>query len=154
VYFASMGMVLSFSRILVAARVSREKIVYAAVVVLVCWFSVLTVKRSQVWAGDPAAFYESTLAYHPSNPQLHYNLANVYACQGSFSLSELEYKTALALNPGQARCLSNLCSLYIRWGKHDKAVDACERALAIDPDLAFARENLLQARILQRVPPR
>lgn len=146
-YCASCGLAAACARLIRRAyRVHRAAIPWM-LAVLACTLSFLTVRRTLVWAGDPARFFEETLRYHPHNAQLHYNLANAYAARGAWELAELEYCTVMALAPGHARCLNNLCAMYIRREKFDKAVDACSRALAIDPGLRMAQENLIRARV-------
>ena len=143
-YLAVMGMILAVCSFLLKAAVYRNAklIVYIVLILVACFFSGLTVKRNELWAGNPVNFYKDLLWYHPANASIHYNLANAYFQQDLCGEAIKEYQTVVFLNPAHLYARNNLCNAYVKCSKFDQAVSACEELIKINPYIFKAYYNL------------
>lgn len=78
----------------------------------------------------------------PSEPALHFNLANTLGKLSRYEESESHFLLATNLDPGNANYWANLGVLYHRWRKYEQAEKSYLHALKLNPTLKSAQDNL------------
>jgi tetratricopeptide (TPR) repeat protein len=112
-----------------------------AVVVLVAFYSALTVGQNNYWR-DGINFYRQMLRYAPTSSRLYNNLAKAYHDAGkNDELIEI-LKSAIGLQPDNALAYNNLGNAYKGAGRFQEAADAYQQAIKIDPAHAGPYYNL------------
>jgi hypothetical protein len=76
------------------------------------------------------------------NPELHYNLGNLYKKKGKLDEAIGEYEKALSIQPELADAIDMLALVYMTRGEYEKAVSLFERVAELQPDNAGAYYNI------------
>lgn len=87
-------------------------------------------------------FLIKAAALNPSNPDVHYNLAN--ALQGGRRYDEalISYRRSLDLNPRNADAYNNLGTTLLQKGELDEAITSYQRAISMSSDNGLIYNNL------------
>ncbi|XP_037779061.1 protein O-mannosyl-transferase TMTC4-like [Penaeus monodon] len=85
---------------------------------------------------------DKALRHLPSEPALHFNLANTLGKLSRYEESESHFLLATNLDPGNANYWANLGVLYHRWRKYEQAEKSYLHALKLNPTLKSAQDNL------------
>jgi hypothetical protein len=146
---------------------TKTKLVYAFIIILLCIYAGLTIKRNFDWKSDVTLFsHDAHIANH-TNITLELNAGSALYAAGKYdeALEHIDY--AVELDPN--RCLTYITQAYIYEGKKDleNAKDAYKHAIQINPlcegallnysTLIAYTENPIQARdyvlrLMQRYP--
>ncbi|KAK6196139.1 hypothetical protein SNE40_001423 [Patella caerulea] len=78
----------------------------------------------------------------PREPQIQFNLANIYGKLEKYVESEQFFLNAIREEQNNSKFHLNLGVLYHRWGKYDKAINAYNSALKLDPNNPTIHENM------------
>lgn len=142
----------------------KKQVFFALVIVSL--FSVLTVKRNQVWH-DELSLWTDTLRKAPNSPRAHYAMGTVYASKDRLDEAIQEYEESIRISPyfpeafnalglayykkgmkkeGEEAIIaaSNVRGLinYYKKGLVEDATQHYKKALEIDPSHRDARYNL------------
>jgi len=143
VYLASIGIFLSVASLLTNIKPRSTRVIfYPLFILIICFYGMLTIKRNELWAGNPIYFYKDILRHNASDIIVHYNLANVCFEQKLYAEAEEEYKRAISLDSHFADAHNSLCNMYVELGKLDQAIDECKEAIKIKPHFYLAHYNL------------
>lgn len=145
-YLASVGFFIIISQFRFW-RLRRNKII---LVLLILFFSTITMQRNNVWRDD-ISIYKDTLKYKPNDYKLHYNLGNSYLRRGLLDKAEREYRLVLQLSPEYAYGLNNLGLALERKGKVEESYMYYKKASVIDPDFDIAKKNILRLEFIGSV---
>ena len=77
---------------------------------------------------------ESKLTAHPSDPLIHYDLANLYSRRDRLGEAKIHYQQTLELDPGHHGALEGLASVNAMTGDYDKAISLFQKAIAQQPE--------------------
>jgi len=88
---------------------------------------------------EAEAAYKEAIAKSPSIPQLHHNLAIVYAQKKDFPAAEAEYQKAMEVDPNYTEAFLGLANLYLASNQLPKAQEMAQKAVAAHPDDAKAQ---------------
>jgi Flp pilus assembly protein TadD len=83
-------------------------------------------------AGAAIDYLKRSLDRHAAQPEVHNNLANIYAQRGNFELAEQHYRQALRLQPNFQNALKNL-GLLLQETEPEAALPPLQQAVDIDP---------------------
>ncbi|MEX2090621.1 MAG: tetratricopeptide repeat protein [Candidatus Paceibacterota bacterium] len=124
-------------------KIIRYKAVLITLVILVGFFSVLSIGRNLAW-GNRITFYEDILKYNPNTVRIINNLGNAYAAEGELQKAAEMYERAIQLPDGQAfaQPYYNLANTYRDQNKPEEAAKMYAKAIEIDPSFPFAYKNL------------
>jgi tetratricopeptide (TPR) repeat protein len=86
--------------------------------------------------------FEEEVKQNPSDPNNHYNLANVYAAEGKHVEAIEEYKKVLAANPKDADSLTRMALALSKLNRVDEAFKALDQAAKLDPKNAAVQYEL------------
>jgi tetratricopeptide (TPR) repeat protein len=104
-------------------------------------------RRAQI-EGDPAGAIEAltqALRFSPNDPNIHKELASVYAAQGRADDAFCELMAALLIDRRDAGAHSAIGQLYLDSGRDGEAVAAFNRALELMPNYYETRYALATA---------
>ena len=90
---------------------------------------------------DAIVFLKRSLARAPNQPEVHNNLANVYAKLNEGTLAETHYRQALALRPNFQDALKNLGLLLLSTDP-DSAMATLRQAIELEPSDVVALTGL------------
>lgn len=110
-------------------------------VVIVCFFSILAVQRSNVW-NDEYSLWSDTIKKSPGNSRAHYGLGTAYASKGMMDKAIQEYKEAIRLAPYNPEAYNSLGLVFYKKGMYVEAASLYRSALQNDPAERDARYNL------------
>jgi len=82
------------------------------------------------------------LEARPDLPQIHQNLAYIYARRKEWAKAEASYLAALELQPGSSKLMTSLAKVYLDAGEDEKAMEMLSRAASADAADATAQFNL------------
>jgi Tfp pilus assembly protein PilF len=77
--------------------------------------------------------YRKALSAHPDDPDLHFNLAQVYLARGKDAEAIEAFERSAKLNPNDSGAIDRLGALYAEKGEWGKAVDAYTQLALLDP---------------------
>lgn len=109
---------------------------------------VIGVARLAQIEGDPAGAIEAltqALRFNPNDPNIHKELASVYAAQGRADDAFCELMAALLIDRRDAGAHSAIGQLYLDAGRDREAVAAFDRALVLMPSYYETRYALATA---------
>ena len=109
---------------------------------------VIGIARLAQVEGDPAGAIEAltqALRLNPNDPNIHKELASVYAAQGRADDAFCELMAALLIDRRDAEAHSAIGQLYLDSGRDAEAVAAFNRALELMPDYYETRYALATA---------
>jgi tetratricopeptide (TPR) repeat protein len=81
---------------------------------------------------DAITIGTQALQHLPNDPQINYQVANIYGKKEKYRESERHFLRAIKVKES-ALFQTNLGVLYHRWGKYSKAEKAYVRSLELDP---------------------
>jgi tetratricopeptide (TPR) repeat protein len=81
---------------------------------------------------------ERKLSTYPSDPLIHYDLANLYLRRERLSEAKIHYQKSLALDPGRNGALERLAAVNAMTGKYGEAISLFEEVIARQPEKADA----------------
>ncbi|MFH0839261.1 MAG: tetratricopeptide repeat protein [Candidatus Omnitrophota bacterium] len=144
-YLPSIGCMLCISSLVVrfasSKKLSRNILIIFLVMAVTC-YSLLTVRRNNVWAGDAGEFYKDILRYNPYEDRIHNLLGNVYLGKEKFDEALGEYAKSLALNPDNPDIYYNIGNLYYKQNKLSEAEEEFRQAIKLAPRYVQAHNNL------------
>ncbi|XP_047494234.1 protein O-mannosyl-transferase TMTC4-like [Penaeus chinensis] len=108
----------------------------------VAWTNMLILLDSQGLYQSAIDVADKALRHLPSEPALHFNLANTLGKLSRYEESESHFLLATNLDPGNANYWANLGVLYHRWRKYEQAEKSYLHALKLNPTLKSAQDNL------------
>ena len=109
--------------------------------VLVSFFSALSVKRNIIW-GDPIRFFEDILKYEPDGARINNNLGNLYYDKGDKAMAEEYYWKAVSVEDNFPQPHFNLGSILESRNDTRGAIVEFEKAINIDPNFPYAYQKL------------
>lgn len=113
-----------------------------ALVAVVAWFSVLTVKRNIVW-GDPIKFFQEIVdKYEPESARINNNLGNMFFDKGEIEKAVEYYQKSVASNDTFPQPYYNLGSILYARGDIRGAQASFEKAIEIDPYFVYGYQGL------------
>jgi tetratricopeptide (TPR) repeat protein len=86
--------------------------------------------------------WKKALELSPSEPLVHFNLANALREMGRGEEAIMHYERALEVSPDHAEAHNNLGNALVRRGRLDEAITHFEKALETNPDNFRAHTNL------------
>lgn len=142
-YVPLIGFNLIVARYLIglAQNQKLKGIAIMAMIGLLCFYSVLTIRQNTYW-NNGINFYQRMLHYAPNSSRLYNNLAKAYHDAGKNDELIKILKSAIQLQPTNALAHNNLGNAYKGIGKIDEAVASYKQAIAIDPMHAGPYYNL------------
>lgn len=94
---------------------------------------------------EAKVIFKQILAIQPKNPNAHFDLGNVYLCQGKYVEAIDLYEEAIKLGLSDKHTLTyyfNLSMCYIGLGRNKEAIYCLKQCLDINPDYAEAKDLL------------
>lgn len=127
----------------------NKKISLAVLIVLISFFSFLTIRRNFDWH-DPITFYEKNLKYTPNSYIQHNNLGMAYASAGRHQEAIKEYQTAISLADVYPQVHYNLGNSLVSINNLKEAEKEYYKAIKISPSFSLPYLNLLKLAILDQ----
>ena len=109
---------------------------------LVCFYSYLTIRQNRDYWQEPIIFYERTLQYSPDSTRMYNNLAVEYSRRGRYQEAAALYQKALAIDPSLARVYNNVAMAKRYIGKPQEIIALLEKSIELDPTSAKTYNNL------------
>ncbi len=95
------------------------------------------------------ALYTQQLAVNPEQPEIHFQLGNLYVKKQQWELAIKSYEQAIKFNPQLIKAYSYLARLYdTKFNDNDKSVDYWYQAIKLNPDGITADKYLILGNIL------
>jgi tetratricopeptide (TPR) repeat protein len=144
-YLPLAGLVMSSASLAVwffSTRKISVKIMAVVLALATSYYAVMTFNRNNIWAGDPALFYENALRHNPYEDRLYNVLGNVYYDRGEFDMALLKYEKSLQLNPKNPTTYYNIGTAHYKQNKLAEAVASFNAALACSPEYTEVYNNL------------
>ncbi|MGD1075202.1 MAG: tetratricopeptide repeat protein [Thermodesulfovibrionales bacterium] len=126
---------------LVEGKLSFQKTMLPACVLILIIFTYATYSRNVVWQ-DKTTLWEDTVKKAPFNARAHNSLGFAYSSEGFIDKAMEQYQIAIRLKPDYAEPQNNLANSYESKGLIDKAIEHYLLALRLHPDYADAHFNL------------
>ncbi len=114
------------------------------IVLIVCTFSVLSIKRNIIWSNEVLLF-RSIVEDHPENVEMRLNLGNSYMNEGDLDSALGEYRSALRLKPESANVRNALGLAYLRMGLTQRSIEEFTLGVEYGPDRGDIYSNLAVA---------
>lgn len=93
--------------------------------------------------------YTQQLAVNPEQPEIHFQLGNLYARQQQWKLAIQSYEQAIKFNPQLIKAYFYLANIYeTKIKNHDKSADYWYRAIKLNPSWATADKYITLGNIL------
>jgi len=127
----------------------NKKISLTVLIVLISFFSLLTIKRNLDWR-DPITFYEKNLKYTPNSYIQHNNLGMAYANAGRYQEAVKEYQAAISLADIYPQVHYNLGNSLASVNKLKEAEEEYYKAIKISPSFSLPYLNLLKLAVLDK----
>ncbi|XP_067014529.2 protein O-mannosyl-transferase TMTC4 isoform X2 [Anabrus simplex] len=108
----------------------------------VAWSNMIIMLDSIGESAKAETVAHEALSVLPTEPSLHFNLANTLGKAGRFAEAEKHFAAAISYDLRNPVYYTNLGVLYHRWKKYDKAEGLYLRALELNPNLQSAKDNL------------
>jgi protein O-mannosyl-transferase len=109
-----------------------KKISRVAIIVILVFYSFLSVSRNSAWKND-AALWSEIAKWYPDNHFAHYGLGAVYLKSGQVDKAMEELKISLRLNPGEANAHNLLAGCYAAKQMWGPAIREYENTLEFKP---------------------
>ncbi|MBI9089879.1 MAG: tetratricopeptide repeat protein [Desulfobacterium sp.] len=145
-YLPAVGLFLLFTYFFITffSGLTSEKLKKLGVnlfpVILIIFFSVMTVQRNRVWQNSETLWLDC-IEKEP-NVLAYIAIGQVLAKQNRLDEALANVKKALKINPAEKRVHSDLGVIYSRMKRFDLALKHLKLALEIDPDFFDAQYNL------------
>ncbi|MBN1405786.1 MAG: tetratricopeptide repeat protein [Candidatus Omnitrophica bacterium] len=142
-YVPSIGFFLILSSVITQlyARRNFKMPVASFAVVLILFYSALTVRQNNYWH-DPVNFYERTLRLYPYSARAYHNLAILYKNHGKTDKAIDCYKKAISVQPDYSPPYNNLGLLYGELGERAKAIAYLQKAIKLKKNCVNAYNSL------------
>lgn len=127
----------------------NKKISLAVLILFICFFSFLTVRRNLDWR-EPITFYQKNLKYTPNSYIQHNNLGMAYAEAGQTEAAIKEYKTAIAIADIYPQVHYNLGNALVAVNKLDEAEAEYYKSIKISPSFTLPYINLLNLSLFEK----
>lgn len=114
------------------------------IVLIVCMFSILSIKRNIIWANEVLLF-RSIVENHPENVEMRLNLGNSYMNEGDLDDALKEYRIALHLAPDSADVRNALGLAYLRMGLTQQSIEEFTLGVEYGPDRGDIYSNMAVA---------
>ena len=119
----------------------RRSLVAAAFVVVLCLYTVKTVKQEAVWK-DSISLWNHELSLYPYQLPAFYNSrGNAYEKMGKTALALADYETTVKLDPTYALAYRNRGDIYQERGELKRAMEEYSMAVRLDPSMDEAWYN-------------
>ncbi|MGK7909738.1 MAG: tetratricopeptide repeat protein [Synechococcus sp.] len=89
---------------------------------------------------DSMGYYAKALQIQPNSPEVHANLATLYAKRKKWNRAAEHYQKAIEVNPSFAGAYRNLAKVYKQLGKHQEMNQCLVRAMLLKPELGTVEE--------------
>jgi tetratricopeptide (TPR) repeat protein len=89
--------------------------------------------------------FENAIKLSPKNPNVHFNLGNVYFDSGQWSEAAKAYARTVDISPADHDAHNKLGVVYLNLGLHKRAINSFKRALRLSPRWSLAYYNLARA---------
>jgi len=137
---------------LLLRRAGRDRLLPAAIAILVLLLGGATILRNTVWRNE-YTLWKDAAEKSPAKARPHINLGMAFAEKGDMPEAVSELNAALAMDPASPEANFSLSALYLKMGNYDDAVKILAPTLARFPessqipvrladDFAKARFNL------------
>jgi tetratricopeptide (TPR) repeat protein len=93
----------------------------------------LAIQKQMQFEGD-AAKLETALKNKPDDPELYFEMGNLFLSQGDVSKAIDQFENALTIQPDYLPAINNLAMAYAADKQYDKALDAFKKMTALQPD--------------------
>ena len=117
------------------------KISYFLLILLVSFYTILTIERNKDWKDD-ITLHRAIFAVSPDNVYMHYNLGLAYKEKGMLGDAMVEFKKSIELKRDCAKAFNNLGNIYFYKGRLDDAIAYYEKAISLAPQLFEPYNNL------------
>ncbi|MEJ2697438.1 MAG: tetratricopeptide repeat protein [Candidatus Sulfobium sp.] len=143
VYLPSVGLFIAITTgvFVVAGRFKKEKVLVAALVLVLALFSGITYARNSVWKNE-TSLWEDVVRKSPDKARPHSNLGYFYMGEGLLDKAHKELLAALRINPGYVEAHTSLGNVYFLQGKRDDALRELQTALKLNPGYTEAHIDL------------
>jgi len=142
-YLPSAGLFIGITAgaFVVADRLQKEKVLIAALVLILLAFSGITYARNTVWKSE-TSLWEDTVSKSPGKARPHSNLGYYYMEDGHLVKAEKELLAALRLKPDYVEARTSLGNVYLMQGRRDDALRELKTALKLNPNYTEAHIDL------------
>lgn len=133
-YFPSFGLVALAAVVLdriITKDKKRQAWIYGGLVIVLIWFSSITIRQNHVWLSDQNLFL-SAAARSPNSAWARTNIAEGYFSSGNFDKAREELGVSLKISDKNPLALYVLGKLNWKDGKHKEAEEAFKRAIEYD----------------------
>lgn len=144
----ALPLLLTFILKLKRKRISGEaeknvgsKISFTALLLIIIFFSILTINRNSVWKNSLTLWMDATEKY-PRLAATHNNLGNVYKEMGNIDKAISEYKITTKLDPTHSKAHFNLGLINQERGLVTEAIRKYKEAIKYNHKLPMAHNNL------------
>ncbi len=127
----------------------KKVFVWYFLLVLIFYFSVLTIRRNFDWH-DPVTFYEKNLKYTPNSFIQRNNLGMAYAAINRYDEAIKEYQRAIEIADIYPQVHYNLANSLVALGRTQEAEIEYYRTIEMSPQFSFPYNNLLQLAIIKQ----
>jgi len=129
-YVPSFGFILFIVYLLEFVRKYSKALSVLVVIILIIFYSSLTVVRSSEWKSDEILFLKAE-ERQPKNSIIYNDIGQLYQEKGLYDKAFKSYEKAIRLNKRNHIAWLNLGTLYGETGNYSQAVDNIERSLSI-----------------------
>jgi tetratricopeptide (TPR) repeat protein len=115
-------------------RVKNKKLIGYALVILMAFYAVRTVVRTNDWKNSKNLWL-ATQEVSPYSYRVYNNLGDIYASEGNYKDAIKNFQTSVMLNPKFADAVHNLGFTYYQIGDKDTAKTYLEKSFEMNPML-------------------
>jgi protein O-mannosyl-transferase len=132
-YVPSIGFCLAVAAGFDALSRRHQTAVYGSLILLLVWFSSLTVMRNRDWKDDFTLF-TADVSSSPRSTKIHANLGHLYRTQSRFQDAISSYRTALDIYPESVVAMRGIARTYYDLKEYELAVNWYAVAVKQEPD--------------------
>ena len=151
-YLPSISVSIVVALALARAPATRRRLLGAAVVAWVGFFSVVTIRRNPVWASTDAVFAD-LLRHHPESSRVLFGLGQRHQELGNYAEARIWMERSLEIWPWYAPYQAKFATTLMDQGRFDEAEARARRAIELDPQHRGNYKLLLLILLLEKKYP-
>jgi len=121
--------------------VSIKNIQVIFLVLVLAFYSFLTINRNKVWR-DPLTFWEETMKSPPNSQRAYASLGYAYYENKRYDEAIAAFNESLRMRPDYASARRNLSLTYLDLGRYEEAEQQAREALRFEPDSSLNYNHL------------